>query len=67
MFRMPVLAAVAALAFSLVSGSSALAVSFTVAGGSGFALPASCRLSPESGPELQVGNRVGLAARRGRA
>jgi hypothetical protein len=58
MFRMPVLAAVAALALSLVSGSSALAVSFTVTGGSGFALPASYSLSPQTGPEVHVGTVV---------
>jgi hypothetical protein len=58
MFRMPILAAVAAVAFSLVAASSALAVSFTVTGGSDFALPSNFSLSPETGPELQVGTVV---------
>jgi hypothetical protein len=58
MFRMPVLAAVAAVAVSLVSASSALAVSFTVTGGTNYALPANYSLAPETGPELQVGTVV---------
>jgi hypothetical protein len=58
MFRTSNIAAVAAVAVSLVSASSALAVSFTVAGGANYALPANYSLSPETGPELQVGTVV---------
>ena len=58
MFRMPILAAVAAFTLSLVSASAALAVSFTITGGSNFTLPANYSLSLETGPELQVGTVV---------
>jgi hypothetical protein len=58
MFRTSIIAAVAAVAVSLVSASSALAVSFTVTGGANYALPANYSLSPETGPELPVGTVV---------
>jgi hypothetical protein len=53
-----ILAAAAAVTLSLVSGSTALAVSFTIAGGTNYALPGNYSLSLQTGPELQVGTVV---------
>lgn len=52
---MPVFAAVAA--FVLVPDAPALAVSFTVIGGTDHALPANARLSARTGPASRVLNR----------
>jgi hypothetical protein len=58
MFRTSIFAAIAAAAFSLVTASSALAVSFTITGGADYALPGNYSLSGETSPELQVGTVV---------
>jgi hypothetical protein len=58
MFGLRILAAAAAVTLSLVSGSAAFAVSFTIAGGTNYALPGNYSLSLQTGPELQVGTVV---------